>query len=135
MQMKHTNSEDRITFYPDLEIMEVDFSNLIFSNKAEVNRFYDTVDRLISETGRDWYFLVNYENCTIEPDAWFQHALRGKRINIAHSLGSVRYNPEDAMHLQILKAAKTEDFNPNVVATREEALERIKEFRQQRGRG
>jgi hypothetical protein len=39
------------------------------------------------------------------------------------------------LHLQILKAAKTEDFNPNVVATRDEALERIAEFRRQRGKG
>jgi len=39
------------------------------------------------------------------------------------------------MRLQILKAAKSEDFNPNVVATREEALERIAEFRRQLDKG
>ncbi len=130
--MKNHNPDDRIIFHPDLEIMEVDFSDLVFEDKADVDAYYDAVDRKIAETGRDWYFLVNYENCRIEPDAWFQHAYRGKKVNIAHSLGSVRFNPEDAVRLEILKSAKSEQFNPNVVGTRKEALDRIAEFRKER---
>ncbi len=119
----------RIVFHHELEIMEVDFSDYIFDNSKTVNVFYDLIERAIKQTGRNWYFMVNYKNTKIFPDAWFRFALRGKEVNIAHSMGSVRYDPQEPTRDEILARAKREDFNPNIVATRDEALERIEELK------
>jgi len=119
------DEHNRITFHSDLEIMEVDFSELTFANSAVVNAVYDAIERLVAQTGRKWYFMVNYRDTKIEPDAWFQYALRGKEINVASSLGSVRFDPREPTRAEILKRSEKEEFNPNLVSTRDEAVERI----------
>lgn len=119
------DENSRITFHHDLEIMEVDFSEFIFLNSKDVNNVYDAIERLIAKTDRKWYFMVNYRGTKINPDAWFQYALRGKDINVASSLGSVRFDPREPTRAEIMKRAKSDDFNPNLVSTRDEAVERI----------
>lgn len=123
--MSTFDEHNRITFHSDLEIMEVDFSELTFANSAVVNAVYDAIERLVAQTGRKWYFMVNYRDTKIEPDAWFQYALRGKEINVASSLGSVRFDPREPTRAEILKRSEKEEFNPNLVSTRDEAVERI----------
>lgn len=123
------DAHQRVMFHKEDDIMEVDFSDLTFSDSAQVNAIYDDIESLIRNTGQKWYFLVNYRAMRIEPDAWFQHALRGKNINVANSLGTVRYDPREATREQILQRANQEGFNPNIVSTREEALLRIDELK------
>ena len=121
----------RINFIEDLVIMDVDFSNFIFHHSRDVNDFYDHVEERIKETDRKWFFLVNLENCQIMPAAWVQYAHRGKMLNIAASLGSVRYAPGSENEEEIRLRAESQDFRPNIRNTREEALERIEELRQE----
>ena len=73
--------------------MEADFSDLVLRrSRIAVGTFYDTIEQLIAQTGREkWFFLVNYRNCRIMPSAWLAHSQRGKRLNATHSLGTVRY--------------------------------------------
>ncbi len=127
--MSTFNAKKRITFHGRLDIMEVDFSNFIFEDSDDVNAAYDAIEELVAATQQQWYFLVNYKNTRIDPDAWFQFANRGKKINNSSSLGSVRFDPQEPTREEILKRAQTEDFNPNLVSTREEALKRIAEMK------
>ncbi len=122
--------EERITFHSDLEIMEVDFSKYTFATSADVSAFYDAIGAKIAETKKDWYFLVNYEDTEILPDAWYRWALCSKQLNNAHSLGTVRFNPHEATRQEILKRARAEDMDSNLVASREDALARVAEMRQ-----
>ena len=119
----------RISFDPDLVIMDVDFSHFTFHHSRDVNDFYDHVEERIKATDRKWFFLVNLENCQILPAAWVQYANRGKRLNIAASLGSVRYAPGSETEEEIRMRSESQDFRPNLVNTREEAIERIAEMR------
>lgn len=123
--MSNFDEQKRITFHHELEIMEVDFSEFSFPDSDTVNQAYDAIERLIAETDRRWYFMVNYQNTRIEPEAWFQFALRGKDINTASSLGSVRFSPGEPTRAEILKRAESEEFNPNIVSSRDDAVERI----------
>lgn len=120
----------RVTFHPDLQIMEVDFSDHTFTRSADVNTFYDEIEKQIGATDKQWYFMVNYKNTEILPDAWHSWAMRGGRLNAASSLGTVRFDPNEKTKEDIRKRASADDFNPNIVATREEALARIAELRQ-----
>ena len=120
----------RVTFHPDLQIMEVDFSDHTFARSADVNQFYDEIERQVAATEKQWYFMVNYKNTEILPEAWHSWAMRGGRLNAASSLGTVRYDPNDKTKEDLRKRASADDFNPNIVATREEALARIAELRQ-----
>ena len=86
--MSDRSADERITFHENREILEVDFSGLTFRGPDEVNSFYDVIDSRVDGTGSRWYFLVNYENCTIDPEAWSSFAERGKRANISYGLGS-----------------------------------------------
>jgi hypothetical protein len=121
---------DRVIFHPKQQIMEIDCSAHTFATSADVNAFYDELAKQISDTGKKWYFMINYENTEILPDAWYAWASRGKELNVASSLGSVRFNPQEETKEEILKRARTEDFNPNIVSTRDEALARIDELKQ-----
>lgn len=119
----------RISFDTDSQVMDVDFTNVTFRHSLDVNNFYDFIEARITETRRKWYFLVNYENCRINPEAWVQYAQRGKRLNIEFGLGSVRYAPGSEAEAEIRLRAESQDFRPNIRNSRAEALDRIAEIR------
>jgi len=119
---------DRIIFHADLGIMEADFSDLAFERSRDVDGFYDVLEEKLADTGRRWYFLVNYRNCTIEPEAWVAFANRGKRANLAYSNGSVRFDTSRETEASILEDAKREDFEPNLFSNRDDAIKRIVEM-------
>ena len=121
-----TEIDKRIHFIDDLEVMEADFSNLHLASSAEVNAFYDRLEERISDTGQDqWFFLVHYSGSRIDPGAWFAFSHRGKTLNKAHSMGSVRVDASDETRRQIERAAGTEAFDANLFADRDSALARI----------
>ena len=121
---------ERITFHPEIETMEADFSDLLLNDPASVEFFYDAVEECIRQSGRDkWFFLVNYRNCRIMPEAWLAHSLRGKRLNLTHSLGTVRFDASPETRAEIARRAGTEDFDANLFDNREAALARVAEMR------
>lgn len=122
-------ASDRVFFHPALEIMEIDCSNHTFATKSDVNAFYDELGRQVTETGKKWYFIVNYQNTEILPDAWLAWATRGKELNLNWSLGTVRFDPQEGTKEEILKRSQTENFNPNLVSSRDDALARIEEMK------
>jgi len=124
--------EDRLRFLDDLDVMDVDFSDLTFMNSAEVNECYDFIESRVAGTRRKWFFLVNYRNCRIDPDAWFAYGHRGKLLNKASSLGSVRYDASEATEVEIREKAAEERFDANLFTSREAALARIAEMREAR---
>ncbi len=128
--MSESQYTNRVIFLESEQIMEVDFSDLIFDNSAMVDEFYDTIEQGVAERGGNkWYFLVNYRNARIYELAWIRFAQRGKRLNLASSLGSVRYAAHGAVGESIESSAKQEKFDPNIFDTREEALEEIKRMK------
>lgn len=123
----------RISFHDEAQAMEVDFSNLHLTSQAEVNAFYDRIEDRIAATGEDqWFFAVNYFNSRIDPDAWFAFARRGKTLNMAHSMGSVRFDASEETRRQIENAAGTDAFDPNLLVTRDDAFARLKSLPSQR---
>lgn len=120
----------RIRFDSAAQIMEVDFSSFTFFHSRDVNDFYDHIETRIADSGAEkWFFLIDLERCNIEPAAWVRYAHRGKLLNIAHSLGSVRYAPGSETEAEIRGRASSQDFRPNIRNTRDEALARIDEIR------
>ena len=123
--MPETRFHDRVVFHDAIETMEVDFRGLAFNDAALVDAFFDEQDALVASTGKRWYFLVNYNECTIAPGAWNRFAERGKQINIAHSLGTVRVGASAELREVIRKDAGREMFRANIFATRDQALQAI----------
>ena len=119
----------RIAFHHDIGVMEADFSGFTFWHSLDVDMFYDHIEERIRATDRKWYFLVNMNDCRIMPEAWVQYARRGKRLNIAASLGSVRFATGSENENEIRQRAQSQDFRPNIRNTREEALARIEEIK------
>jgi branched-chain amino acid transport system ATP-binding protein len=123
---------DRVRLIEALETLDVDFSNLAFSSKEDIDEFYDEVDRLLQGTNRRWYFLVNYTGCTIADDVWDHFGERGKHSNITHGLGTVRFGVSAPMREIIRARAMLAQFRANVFETREEALIALGEMRKRR---
>ncbi len=119
----------RVSFDRDKLIMDVDFSHFTFHHSRDVDDFYDFLEARIRESDRRWFFLVNLNGCEILPGAWVRYAHRGKRLNEAGSLGSVRYAAGSETEEDIRLRAETQGFRPNIRNTREEALELIEEMR------
>jgi hypothetical protein len=117
----------RIAFLPEDEIIEIDLSDLTLETSADVNQLYDRLEARIAGTGEsDWFFLINYRGTRIDPAAWFAHARRGKDLNLAHSMGTVRYDASPETRAQIEQSAGTDNFDPNLFADRGEALARLR---------
>ncbi len=112
----------RIKFNPALEVMEVDLSHVVFANKELVRQFYDEVDRQMERTGGRWYFLINYEKCSVTPEAWDDFATRGKIANVKYSNGTARFGATEETRTTIRKRAENERFRSNLYETRDEAL-------------
>jgi len=121
--------EQRLRFLPDARIMDVDFSDLTFHHSRDVDDFFDLAQEKIEATGRRWYFLVNYNNCRIMPEAWVSYARRGKELNQGGALGSVRYATGSETEAEIRQRAQSQGFRPNVRNSRAEALDRIAEMK------
>ena len=113
----------RIKFDAEAQIIDVDFSDFVFSSSAIVNEFYDQLDQLIEKSGRRWYILANYRNCSIWPEAWVPFAHRGKKVNVSYSLGTVRYVDADASDDPGVTA------DPNTFTSRTAALAHIENLR------
>ncbi|WP_137702645.1 hypothetical protein [Marimonas lutisalis] len=127
--MPNTPFDTRITFHDDLQIMEADFSGFTFDSSQTVNAFYDRIEERIAATGEtQWFFLVNYSGCVIDSSAWVAFSRRGKALNLAHSMGSVRFDASEATRAQIQRDANTERFDPNLFADRDAALARLAEL-------
>ncbi len=119
----------RITFHEELQIMEVDFNDVHFPDSATVNAFYDRLEARIAATGEEkWFFLVNLNGTRIDPAAWTAYSRRGRALNLAHSMGSVRFDASEETKRQILRAANTEAFDPNLFSDRTAAIARIAEM-------
>ena len=122
----------RIVFDPETDIMAVDFSHLTFFHSLDVDMMYDHIEERIAGRGQDkWFFLIDLDGCRIEPAAWVRYAHRGKLLNLAHSLGSVRYAPGSETEADIRLRAESQGFRPNIRNTRQEALARIDELRRE----
>lgn len=122
-----TEMDSRITFHTADKIMEADFSEVCFDTSLDVNAFYDRLETRIRETGETlWFFLVNLNGTRIEPAAWTAYSRRGRALNLAHSMGSVRFDASEETRQQILRAANTEAFDPNLFSDRDAALTRIR---------
>ncbi|WP_157933023.1 hypothetical protein [Roseovarius salinarum] len=116
----------RIAFHDTEQIMEVDFSDFRFDTSYTVNAVYDRLEARIEETGEDlWFFLVNLNGTRIDPEAWTAYSRRGRALNLAHSMGSVRFDASDETREQILRAANTEAFDPNLFSDRDAAIARL----------
>ncbi|MEM9426922.1 MAG: hypothetical protein AAGA06_09490 [Pseudomonadota bacterium] len=125
--------DDRICFHEADEILEIDLSDYALENSADVNLLYDRLETRIAETGEPlWFFLINYKGTRIDPGAWFAHSRRGKDLNLAHSMGSVRYDACEETRRQIERSAGTDNFDPNLFATRDEAYARLKSLSSKR---
>ena len=92
-----------------------------------MNAFYDRLEAGIAATGEEkWFFLVNLNGTRIDPAAWTAYSRRGRALNLAHSMGSVRFDASEETKRQILRAANTEAFDPNLFTDRDAALARIR---------
>ena len=115
---------DRIQFFEELQVVEIDFSDFVFTSSKVVNDFYDLLDQLIESTGQRWYVVVNYHHCRIWPEAWVAFAHRGKKFNLSYSLGSVRYFDASAVDDDLTL------FNdPEMFSSRDEAMAHIEALR------
>lgn len=121
--------DTRLGFLAEAEVFDIDLSHVHFHDSADVNAFYDRCEERIEETGQpQWFFLVNYQGCRIDPAAWIAFSRRGKTLNLAHSMASVRYDASPETRRQIERSAGTEAFDPNLFASRQEALARLAEL-------
>ena len=130
--MQDRSTSDRLSFHDALQTFEVDFTGLTFSTAAEVDAFYDEIDRQLAASGRRWYFLVIYIDCVIVPEAWERFAARGKSCNVNHGLGSVRVGASAQTRDAIRQDAGRASFRANMYDTRDQAMQAIGELRRKR---
>ena len=103
----------RLRLDPARELAELDFSSLDFDNSNTVNEIFDDILEQIIASGRRWWFLVDYTDCHVFPEAWIAFAHRGKEIRVKYGYGTIRFAangqgglPDRAEALEQIEAAK-----------------------------
>jgi len=124
--------QDRVILHEDIGAMEADFTGMSFTTEAEVDAFYDEADRRMADTGKRWYFLVNYTDCFIAPEVWDRFAARGKTTNINYGLGTVRVGTSAGLRETIRQRAQHEMFRANIYDSRDQAILALGEMRKRR---
>ncbi|MEZ5729447.1 MAG: hypothetical protein R3E48_16510 [Burkholderiaceae bacterium] len=71
------------------------------------------------ESGTSWSTIAGAWSTQL---AWIAFASRGKKLNLAWSLGSVRYDASPETAAEIRARAGTEAFDPNLFPSRDEAV-------------
>jgi hypothetical protein len=74
-----------------LDVVEIDYSGVTFDATEVVNAFHDVIDRVLEETGKRWYIIVDFKDCKVWPEAWVAFAHRGKKTAVQRSHGVVRF--------------------------------------------
>jgi len=120
---------DRVDVFDEMNIIEIDFSDFVFSNSTIVNEFYDVIGWIVDQTGRDWYFIVNFKDCSVWPEAWIAFAHRSKRINATHSLGTVRYANRDNDEGSDQTDSRSESYDSSLLRSRKAAFAQIEEMK------
>ena len=120
---------DRVHVLDEVNTIEIDFSNFAFSNSKIVNEFYDVIEWIVDQTCRDWYFVVNYGDCSIWPEAWVAFAHRGKRLNVTHSLGTVRYARREDAEEGGQATSRSENYDSNLFSSRKTAFAKVEEMK------
>ena len=82
---------DRVHILADLDTIEIDFTDMQFTDSETVNAAYDAIEKIVAPTSKKWYFAVNHQGCRVWPEAWVAFAHRGKKINFMYSLGTVQF--------------------------------------------
>lgn len=108
----------RIATDAETGILDLDLSDFTLDSADTVNSFFDEVDGAILRSGRKWYFLIDFRNCSVWPEAWVTYAHRTKKIRVNFTLGTVRY----------AEGAEASD-DPSILPSREAALARIEDMK------
>lgn len=119
----------RITIYDDLNIIEIDFSDFTFDTSCQVHAFYDSIDACAQETGKRLFFLMNYEDCKILPEARNAFAKRSKKSRKDHSLGTVKFDVHAQKHDILSDEAGINNLLSDFFLSRKEAMIRLVQMR------
>ncbi|SLN43738.1 hypothetical protein [Roseisalinus antarcticus] len=115
--------DDRITVHEGMQTIEIDYTGLTFDTSAEVGAFYDRIEQRITETGEPlWFFLVDTTDYRIDDSAWFTYTRRGRDVQEGHSMGTLRVDRSADTAARIERTRGTDRFNPNLFASRAEAV-------------
>ncbi|SLN36315.1 hypothetical protein [Pseudooctadecabacter jejudonensis] len=122
-----TALEDRITVHEGAQIVEINFQGLKFRSSADVNAFYDEVERRLQDTGEpQWFFMVNTQDYRVDESAWFAFTRRGRDLNEGHGMRTVRYDADPDTLAQIARTKGTDRENPNLFGSRDEAWDHLR---------
>ncbi|GGL81306.1 hypothetical protein [Wenxinia marina] len=119
--------DPRITVHEGLQAIEIDLRGLDIRTAAAAGAFYDRVEARIAETGEPlWFFLIHSGDYRVDPSAWFAFTRRGRDVQEAHSMGTVRVDGTDIARRQIARDEARGVRDPNVFVERGQALERLR---------
>lgn len=115
--------DEMITIHEARQVVEVDFTGLYFHTTKDVNAFYDRLEERLQETGEPlWFFAVNTQDYRVDGEAWFAFTRRGRDLNEAHSMTTVRFDASPETVAQIARNAGTDRATPNLFPSRDAAL-------------
>lgn len=122
---------NRVAILEDEGAVEIDFSDFVFSSTKIVNDFFDSIEGIVEQTGRSWFFLVNSRGCRVWPEAWVAYAHRGKKINTIYSDGTVRYATHKSG--EQAQTRRPDSLAPYYADSRDSALDMVRDMRNKAG--
>ncbi|HKL69050.1 hypothetical protein [Salibaculum sp.] len=115
--------DPRITVHEGRQTVEIDLSGLYFHTSKDVNALFDRIEERLQETGEPlWFFLDNVTDYRVDESAWFAFTRRGRDLNQAHSMGTLRYDTTPETRARIARDKGTDRESPNLFADRAAAL-------------
>ncbi len=121
----------RFTFRPSEQRLDIDFAGVNLAHSRDVNDVYNWLSHAIRATGRKWWLLINYDGMRIQQGAWVAYDQRKTALEAEYALGTVRYAPGAETEADIRLRMDARGTRPNIRNTRQEALARLDELKDQ----
>ena len=120
---------DRISFIAESNIVDINMRDVHFQSARETYFFHDVLDRLLTETGKTWFFITCFSGCTISEEAAHQFSMRRTRTHTRLCRGAVRYGASAELDRAMTSLESNSVATRESFATRDEAMQKIEEMR------
>ena len=110
------------------ETMRVSFAGCHFADANAVDVCFDALDNRAADGARRWYFLVDYADSTLAPEAVDQLIARGRQTDLNHALGTVRIGADAQLRARIRQHATNSGYRAQLHANCNQATFAISEM-------
>jgi propionate CoA-transferase len=122
--------EERFTYDPQQNVLFINFERLEVRSLEDVEGIRAVVESRVAPLHKKVYAIVNYENCTIQPEVMDAYSEMVKGLMERFYSGVTRYTTSSFLRVKLGDALQGRNVAPHIYENAEEARAHLREIEQ-----